>query len=230
MLLLTGTGIVAAVPATTPPVGAARLEKYDDYFRKYTKRFFGIGFDWRFFKAQAIVESNLRPEIVSAAGARGMMQLLPSTYADIRRRHADFGDINAPEWNIAAGIAYSREQWDYWVKEADQAFQKHFTLGSYNAGRATMMRAQKVAQAQKLNYRVWTSIEAVAPMVPNWRHSETLSYVTAVFTNLEAMDRQGRTEGPTVSRQDSGGKSLADQLKKLKSLKSVFNRLRSSFN
>ena len=58
--------------------------KYDDYFRKYSKRFFGIGFDWRFFKAQALAESNLVPDVQSRVGAIGLMQLMPSTFQEIQ--------------------------------------------------------------------------------------------------------------------------------------------------
>jgi soluble lytic murein transglycosylase-like protein len=148
------------------------------------------------------------------------MQLMPATYAEIRRAHADFGDINEPEWNIAAAISYSADLWRYWIAQADAAFQRHFVLGSYNAGKATLMRAQKLAIAQKLNGRQWPSIEKIAAKVPNWRYQETLPYVKAVFVNLETMDRQGRTEGPTVSKQNPGG--LEDQLKKLKKIGSVF--------
>ena len=236
LVVIAAAGLRASGPAATRLAGTASWEKYDDYFRKYTKRFFGVGFDWRFFKAQAIVESNLRPDVVSPVGARGMMQVMPATYAEIRRAHSEFGDINHPEWNIAAGISYSRDQWVYWEKAADESFQRHFTLGSYNAGRGTMMRAQKVAADQKLDPRRWPSIEAVAAKVGRWRHTETLPYVAAVFTNLEAMDRQGRTDGPTVSLQDPSGASLADQIKKIKALqsikdgaKSVFGKLRKPF-
>ena len=37
--------------------------KYDGHFRKYTKHFFGVGFDWKWFKAQAIAESNLKMKL-----------------------------------------------------------------------------------------------------------------------------------------------------------------------
>lgn len=241
-LVLGGAVIEARGPGGKTPA-AVRLsstpqwERYDDFFRKYTKRYFGPAFDWRFFKAQAIVESNLRPDAVSPVGARGMMQVMPATYAEIRRANSEFGDINDAEWNIAAGIAYARDQWVYFKKEADDAFQRHFMLGSYNAGRGTMMRAQKVAVAEKLNPRLWPSIEQIAATVGSWRYSETLPYVAAVFTNLEVMDRQGRPGGATVSKQDSSGASLEDQVKKVKALrqigdgaKSVFGRLKNKFN
>lgn len=240
-LLLVQAGVSAATKPATPAAARlaapARFSKYDDHFRKYTKRFFGVGFDWRFFKAQAIVESNLRPDAVSPVGARGLMQVMPATYADIRRRHKEFGSIDNPEWSIAAGISYSRDLYTYWINEADESFQKHFMLGSYNAGRTTMIRAQKVALESKLDHRVWSSIEAIASTVPRWRYSETLPYVQAVFVNLETMDRQGRTDGPTVSLRDDSGTSLTDQLRKLRvlkgagsSVKSAFKRLRDKLN
>src|SRR5262249_42867535 len=55
-------------------------EKYDPMFRKYTKRFFGPAFDWKYFKAQGFAESGLKASAKSWVGARGVMQLMPSTY------------------------------------------------------------------------------------------------------------------------------------------------------
>ncbi|MCK5784786.1 MAG: hypothetical protein KAH06_10080, partial [Desulfobacterales bacterium] len=40
--------------------GFNKIVKYDGYFSKYSKRYFGPGFDWRYFKAQAIAESRLK--------------------------------------------------------------------------------------------------------------------------------------------------------------------------
>ena len=40
---------------------------YDEIFRKYSKQYFGVGFDWKVFKAQAMTESNLNPEAKSWA-------------------------------------------------------------------------------------------------------------------------------------------------------------------
>jgi len=37
-----------------------RIKKFDRYFSKYSKRFFGPGFNWHFFKAQAVAESKNR--------------------------------------------------------------------------------------------------------------------------------------------------------------------------
>jgi len=34
--------------------------------------------------------------------------------------------------------------------------------------------------------------QTVAPTVPNWRHQETLQYVTRIEQNLSGMDDHGR--------------------------------------
>src|SRR5262245_23499907 len=96
-------GTAASAPGTTP-----NDQKYDEYFKTYTARYFGSNVDWRLFKAQAIVESGLRPTVVSPVGARGVMQIMPATYADITKRNKDapLRGIDDPESNIAAGIWY----------------------------------------------------------------------------------------------------------------------------
>ncbi len=63
-----------------PLAAQALTDRYDPTFRKYSKRFFGVGFDWRLFKAQGMTESNLNPAATSWVGARGVMQLMPTTF------------------------------------------------------------------------------------------------------------------------------------------------------
>jgi membrane-bound lytic murein transglycosylase F len=209
-----GVGVVTAQsPAKPPLVGPIDYERYDDHFRKYTDRYFGHGFDWRLFKAQAIVESNMRPNAVSSSGARGIMQMMSTTYAAARKANKEFGaDMTNAEWNIAAGIWYAHEQWSAWEDNAEKKFHRQFMLGSYNAGRATLVRAQKQAISEKLNERRWPSIERVAPRVPNWRYKETLAYVGSVFANMSSLDRKGHVKGPTISKDENGG-GLPDKLK-----------------
>jgi soluble lytic murein transglycosylase-like protein len=167
-------------------------DRYDDAFRKYAKRYFGPAFDWRVFKAQSITESNLNPRAVSWVGARGLMQLMPSTYESIRSKNPAFKNIDDPEWNIAAGIYYNRQLWRQWESGAADADRGHFMFGSYNAGRGTILRAQKVALGKSLDEQLWLNIRNVAPDVPGWRHKETLEYVQRIRFSLERMDDKGR--------------------------------------
>lgn len=171
--------------------------RYDETFRKYTKRYFGPGFDWRLFKAQAIAESNLRAGATSRAGARGIMQLMPATYHEIRSKNPEItGKWDHPEWNIAAGIAYARQLWTAWTNDFIVDHVREFMLSSYNAGRLTLLRAQRVAEERRLNPKLWPSIETVAPTVPRWRHDETLAYISRVLGNLADMDSHGKLYAP----------------------------------
>jgi membrane-bound lytic murein transglycosylase MltF len=167
-------------------------DRFDETFRKYTKRYFGLGFDWRIFKAQGIVESKLIPNAKSHVGARGLMQLMPSTYADIRSKNPEIGEINDPQWNIAAGIYHNRKLWLQWADGAAGDSRQSFMFGSYNAGRTTILRAQKRAVEKSLDGRKWPSIQNVAPEVPGWRHTETLDYVRRIQFSFDRMDDKGR--------------------------------------
>ena len=192
--LIAALALVAAVSAVTAPCARAQApsEKYDDTFRKYSKRSFGPGFDWRIFKAQGMAESNLTPDARSGVGARGIMQLMPSTYKEVRSRNPELGKIDDPEWNIAAGIAYNRQLWKQWQPDSDVGHLLEFMFGSYNAGRGTLLRAQRVARDRALDQRVWPSIQTVAASVPRWRSVETLTYVDRIKANLLRMDDKGR--------------------------------------
>ena len=154
-------------------------ERYDPTFRKYTKRFFGPAFDWKYFKAQGFAESGLKANAQSWVGARGVMQLMPSTYHDIASHRPEFGTIDQPEWNIAAGIMHDHYLWQLWSNSIPEAERHHFMFASYNAGEGTITRALAAAKA-KNGDPVWSSVEQIAPTVQRWRYSETLGYVRRI--------------------------------------------------
>jgi soluble lytic murein transglycosylase-like protein len=176
LLLLVTTAPHAALEAQTR---ARTPGDYDDVFRKYSKRFFGPGFDWQYFKAQGMAESNLAPGARSHAGARGIMQLMPSTYRAIQTSNPELQLIDDPESNIAAGIMYDRELWRRY-EDHTEAERLRFMFGGYNAGPGTMRRAKSVARSEKLDEYRWTSVESVAPRVDRWRYRETLFYVARI--------------------------------------------------
>jgi membrane-bound lytic murein transglycosylase F len=146
-----------------------------------------VGTDWRWFKAQGMAESDLTPTARSRVGARGIMQLMPSTYGQIKSALPKFGAIDNPEWNIAAGILHDHDLWTLWTRDVREENRWAFMFASYNAGEGTIMRARKTAAAERLDHSQWPAIERIAPKVERWRYSETLGYVRTITANKSTM-------------------------------------------
>jgi hypothetical protein len=64
--------------------------------------------------------------ITSSAGAMGLMQVMPGTYAELRARHNLGPDPFDPHDNIMAGVGYMREMYDMYGSPG--------FLAAYNAG------------------------------------------------------------------------------------------------
>jgi soluble lytic murein transglycosylase-like protein len=184
--LVAMSGLSSAEAATSKP-GNYRTD-YDEHFRKYAKRYFGVNKDWRWFKAQAIAESNLDSNAKSWVAAKGVMQIMPRTFAELQKKNPEFGSIDEPRWNIAAGIYYDSTLWKRYDVLVEDQERRNFMFGAYNAGPGTMTRARQVAESAGRDNTQWNSVVAVAPQVPSWRHKETLSYVEriqAFFATLQ---------------------------------------------
>lgn len=186
-LVVASIAVAAAVVAQRAAAQRTPSDRYDAYFKKYTKRYFGIGFDWKLFKAQGMAESGLSPTAKSWVGARGIMQLMPSTYLAISSHRPEMTAIDDPQWNIAAGIMHDRDMWTLWRDSVPDDDRWRFMFGGYNAGEGTIFRAQGVARASKLDARTWPNIESVAPTVPRWRYKETLGYVHTIEENRKRL-------------------------------------------
>jgi len=174
LLVISGLAMPLSLHARDTTVDHGRwTDEYDPYFKKYTKRYFGPAFDWRWFKGQAIAESNLRPNIKSDAGAVGLMQILPSTYREIQQSNPHFKDIRDPQWNIAAGIYYDRQLYRKWQKPVSDKDRLLLSLASYNAGYGRIRKAYKRAEAKDEALQGWQNIQTYVP-------GETRFYVNRI--------------------------------------------------
>ncbi len=125
-------------------------KRYDSYFKKYSKHYFGLSFPWHWFKAQSIAESGLQAKAKSKVGAQGLMQILPSTYEDIVKKNPHLGDIKHPRWNIAAGVFYDRQIYRKWKKIGiPESERMAFTFASYNAGHYKILKAYNKTNKEK---------------------------------------------------------------------------------
>jgi soluble lytic murein transglycosylase-like protein len=76
------------------------------------------------------VESNYNPRALSAKGAQGLMQLMPTT-----ARRFGAVDVFDPRNNILAGSHYLRWLMDYFEQNVE------LTLAAYNAGETAVVQA-----------------------------------------------------------------------------------------
>ncbi len=114
----TGVRLYDGYPAPGPPG-----DPWGPYIQQASARF---DIPQRTIRAVIQKESRGRVRAVSATGARGLMQLMPATYAKLRRQYGLGADPFNPRDNILAGAAYLREMREA-VGEANM-------LAAYNAG------------------------------------------------------------------------------------------------
>lgn len=110
-----GAAWTLSPPSATPPLNALIAE---------ASHRFGVPEAW--IRAVIRAESGFDTRAVSSAGAMGLMQLMPDTYADMRARHGLGPDPFAPRDNLLAGAAYLRHLHD--------RFGPAGVLAAYNAG------------------------------------------------------------------------------------------------
>ena len=175
----TAAGTDTALPADSLLPGELPVEhrqwttRYDHHFRKYSKRFFGPGFDWRWFKAQGIAESSLQEDAVSWVGAKGIMQIMPATLQEIAEKSSlPVLDSSDPGLNIAAGVFYDRNLYERWDDIPQARERLAFTFASYNGGRSRILRAQEACTG---DCERWRHVTHHAP-------EETRGYVARIMS------------------------------------------------
>ncbi|WDA39319.1 lytic transglycosylase domain-containing protein [Sphingobium sp. YC-XJ3] len=119
---------LALALATTSPARADTVSRWQPYIAEASRRF-GIPPFWieRVMRAESrgLTMLDGRP-ITSRAGAMGLMQLMPATWAEMRRRWHLGRDPHDPRDNILAGTAFLRLMYD--------RFGYPGLFGAYNVG------------------------------------------------------------------------------------------------
>jgi soluble lytic murein transglycosylase-like protein len=110
-------------PSASPPTRTQNAHPYAVHVAEAARRF-GIPEAWIWSVMR--VESAGNPTATSRAGAMGLMQVMPGTYAELRSRHGLGPYAYDPRDNILAGAAYLREMHDCYGTVG--------MLAAYNAG------------------------------------------------------------------------------------------------
>ena len=123
------------------------LSPYDQQVKTDARKY---QFDWRLITSQMFQESRFNPSALSAAGAQGLMQVLPRTGKEL-----GFLDLIQPEQSIAAGIQYMDWTRARFEKNINIEEKIYFALAAYNAGFGHVRDAQKLARKMNLRDDKW---------------------------------------------------------------------------
>lgn len=122
-LILTAPNAGPAHAQQAPAEPPSSNDPYGAFIAEAAQRF-GVPETW--IRAVTRVESAGDVRAISSAGAMGLMQVMPATWANLRVRHRLGANPYDPRDNILAGAAYLREMHD---RYGSPGF-----LAAYNAG------------------------------------------------------------------------------------------------
>jgi len=127
-------------PATLPqPEVCNTISPYDHLFKQYAD---SIKWDWQLLAAMAYKESKFDTSVVSWAGAKGLMQLMPRT---ARAMGVPEGMEQNAEESIKGAVRYLAELERSFRRIPDPDERKNFILASYNAGIGHILDAMALA-------------------------------------------------------------------------------------
>ncbi len=186
------SGPALAKPSTVPKSDSASLfprpriysepiSGWDGLIDEASRRF-GIPRDWvrgvMHQESGGRASLNGRP-ITSSAGAMGLMQVMPATFAELTARYGLGDDPYEPRANILAGAAYLREMYDRFGPA-------HF-LAAYNAGPGRVLDHLRSGRA--LPNETQRYVQALVPQLVGSSVNEVGATSSGVhdLTNAEAM-------------------------------------------
>ncbi|MEH3099704.1 lytic transglycosylase domain-containing protein [Sphingomonas adhaesiva] len=201
---------------TWPPLSGATAA-WSPYIDEAAARF-GLPAAWLHGVMQAESAGRTHRDgvpITSAAGAMGLMQVMPATFATMRARYGLGSDPYDPRTNILAGAAYLREMYDRYGE-------RHF-LAAYNAGpgrvdawlrgRATLPGETRAYTAMLLP-RLGFGVPAAYGTTPNAVQDLTSATAMSAFLSSPSRSSDLRPADAASSPVLAGGSArapLADQ-------------------
>lgn len=162
------------------PLSAAENREYDAFIEA-ASRLYLPQWDWRWYRSQLEQESLLNPEAVSHAGAVGIAQFMPATWADMQRELKFNGSRTDAYKAIRAGAFYDRKLRNAWKWKRPECDRRRLTFASYNAGLGNVIKAQRHC----LGARHWPQIKLCLSKVTGINSIETIDYVEKIEIRFE---------------------------------------------
>jgi len=178
------------VGCSSASAGTIFPSRYDGQIRSAVEKWWPDHRDWLAWRAQLYQESRLRPGAVSPAGARGLAQFMPGTWADISRQLRFVGASPHDDIAIEAGAYYMARLRRAWTAPRPSEERHRLAQASYNAGIGNIIDAQNRCGGA----RDWADIAPCLIQVTGPRHSaETRGYVDAIARWRRQMIMDGAT-------------------------------------
>lgn len=203
---VSSAGMVRAEPATAvTPKTAVDDAPYADFVREAAQRF-GVPASW--IGAVMAIESGGDVRALSSAGALGLMQVMPETWAGLRVRHGLGDDPYDPRDNILAGAAY--------LRELHERYGSPGFLAAYNAGPGRY--DEHLATGRALPYETQLYVATLAPLIEERQADDILTASRGIVPWQEAplfvtRDQDKTAVTPSASKtttdRPSGGRSAA---------------------
>ncbi|NCC51267.1 MAG: transporter substrate-binding domain-containing protein [Spartobacteria bacterium] len=139
---------IKAFKEERPDLGPdGRISPYDDIIKRDADMYH---MDWRLIAAQMYQESRFDPKATSWSGAKGLMQLMPRTAAEM-----GYHNLEDPATGTRAGVEYLDKMRSKFSVNMDERERMWMALASYNAGLGHVLDARRLATQLKLDPDRW---------------------------------------------------------------------------
>ncbi|ESZ86675.1 MAG: lytic transglycosylase [Blastomonas sp. CACIA14H2] len=203
-----GLAPALAQESNPPPAPSAVTHPYAQHVADAARRF-GIPENWIW--AVMRVESAGNARAMSSAGAMGLMQIMPGTWAQLRARHGLGTDPFDVRDNIMAGAAYLREMYNRYGNASAM-------LAAYNAGpgryddhisRGRPLPAETVAYLARLGSVTGSesAVEVAVVAQPDrfaWRRSALFVRSSAATSDADLARRENEIAAADKPTSESG--------------------------
>ena len=135
--------------STILSIAQGRISEYDEIFKSEAAK---IGWDWRLLASIAYHESRFDPSVISWAGARGIMQLMPATAAAFG---LGMDSIALPAPNVEAAVKSIKSLENSLQRINDQSERLKFIIAAYNCGIGHVFDALALADKYGKNTQLW---------------------------------------------------------------------------
>lgn len=183
--------------------GKGVISSYDALFIRYSGF---VGWDWRLLAAQSYQESAFDPEAVSWAGAKGLMQIMPSTASMMGIPQ---GSLFQPEANISTAVRYLNKLQNLFSDIRNPLERQKFVLAAYNGGYNHIRDAQRLASKYHRNPQSWEAVSYFVYNLSNPHYyrdpavrsgymigSETYNYVNSILDRYAGYQGVARAVSP----------------------------------